>query len=104
VSDGLTAALVLAGGVYLLKAAGPMLLGNRSLPRWLDLAAALLPAALLAALVVVSTISGERQYIIDARILGVGAAGIALWRKAPFIVAVLAAAAVTAAARACGLR
>lgn len=86
-------------GTYALKAAGPLLLGGRALPPALGRFATLLPAALLAALVVVSTVADGRSITVDARIVGVTAAGIALWRRAPFVMVVVAAVLVTAAVR-----
>ena len=87
-------------GIYSLKAAGPLLLGGRPLPRWLLSATMLLPAALLAALVAVSTFASGKHLAVDARLVGVLAAAIALWRRANFIVVVLVAALATAATRA----
>ena len=98
-----TAAIVLLGlstGTYLLKAAGPLLFGGRRLPAALDGVAQIVPAALLAALIVVSTNVGDRALEVDARMLGVAAAGIALWRKAPFFVVVILAVVVTGVTRA----
>ena len=98
-----TAAVVLAGlalGTYALKAAGPLALGGRPLPPWLDRAAQRLPAALLAALVVVSTVADGRELVIDARVVGVLTAGVALRLRAPMALAVLAAVAATALVRA----
>lgn len=98
-----TTIIVLIGlstGTYLLKAAGPVLLGGRQLPPILDALAARVPAALLAALAVVATIGGGDTIHIDARVAGVAAAGVALWRRAPFVVVVFIAVAVTAATRA----
>ena len=60
----------------------------------------LLPAALLAALVAVSTFAAGRHLAVDARFVGVVAAAIALWRKQNFVVVVLVAAVATAATRA----
>ena len=97
-----TTILVLVGlslGTYLLKAAGPLLLGGRPLPRWLDASARRVPAALLAALVVVSAAGDGRALVADARIAGVVVAGIALRLRAPMGLAVLAAVAATAAVR-----
>jgi branched-subunit amino acid transport protein AzlD len=91
--------VALAVGTYGLKAAAPVLLGGRRLPERLARVAELLPAALLGALVVVSTISDEATLHVDARLVGVAAAAVALWRKAPFVVVVLVAAAATAVAR-----
>ena len=92
--------LGLSLGTYALKAAGPLVLGGRSLPATLDRVAARLPAALLAALVVVSTIADGRDLVFDARVVGVAVAGVALRLRAPFVVVVLAAVAATALVRA----
>lgn len=90
----------LSAGTYALKSAGPLFLGGRSLPPVLDRVAARLPAALLAALVVVSTIADGRDLVFDERIVGVVVAGIALRLRAPFVLVVLAAVAATAGVRA----
>ncbi len=98
-----TAWVVILGlfvGVYAFKAAGPVLLGNRPLPWVLQRAANLLPAALLGAIVAVSTFADGKTLVLDARIAGMAAAAIALWRRQGFIVVVIAAAAATAAVRA----
>lgn len=92
--------LGLSAGTYALKAAGPLVLGGRSLPPVLDRVAVHLPAALLAALVVVSTVADGRDLVLDARIVGVAVAGVALRLRAPFAVVVLAAVAATALVRA----
>lgn len=90
----------LAGATYVLKSAGPLALGAaRRLPPLLDRSAALLPAALLAALVATSTIVSDEAIVVDARLVGLGAAAVALWRRAPFVVVVVLAAAATAAVR-----
>lgn len=98
-----TTIVVLVGlslGTYALKAAGPLVLGGRSLPPTLDRVAARLPAALLAALVVVSAIADGRSLVLDARVVGVAVAGVALRLRAPFVVVVVAAVAATALVRA----
>ena len=91
--------VVLAAGTYALKSAAPLLLGGRDL-RWLGRLGALLPAGLLAALVVVSTFSQGRALHVDARAVGLAAAAVALIARAPFWVVVLVAVAVTALVRA----
>src|SRR5690606_2170680 len=67
--------------------------------------AALLPAALLPALVVVNTLGGDRRIVVDARAAGLAVA-VALVAgsrgRAPFVLVVVAAAAVTALVRAAG--
>jgi branched-subunit amino acid transport protein len=98
-----TAVVVIIGlglGTYALKAAGPLLLGGRRLPAPVERVAQQLPAALLAALVVVSTVAGDRALVVDARLAGVVGAGVALRLRAPFIVVVAVAVAVTGAVRA----
>ncbi len=60
----------------------------------------LLAPALLAALVAINTFGSGEQLTVDARVLGVAAAGVAIWRRAPVLVVVIVAAAVTAIARA----
>ena len=100
-STALVVLVALAGGTYVLKAAGPLLLGgDRRLPVWLDRVAWLLPAPLLAALVLTSTVASGKDLVFDSRVAGLVAAGIALRLKAPFVVAVIAAAAATALVRA----
>ena len=57
----------------------------------------LLPVALLAGLVVVEAVADGRHIHLDGpRLAGVGVAAVAVWRRMPFLVVVIAAA-VTAA-------
>jgi branched-subunit amino acid transport protein len=94
-------AAVLGGSVacYLLKLAG------LSVPqRWLEgervqRVAALLPVALLAALIATQTFSTGRSLTIDARAVGLGVAAVAVILRAPFLVVVAAAAITTAMVR-----
>ena len=60
---------------------------------------ALLPVALLAALVAVQTLSTGTRLVVDARLAGVAAAVVALLLRAPFLVVVAVAAATTAGVR-----
>jgi Branched-chain amino acid transport protein (AzlD) len=90
-----TLALATAG----LKVAGPLTLGGRPLPASLLGVVELLASGLLAALVVVETFGEGRSLVLDARVLGAAFAVLAVWRRAPMIVVVLGAAAVTAIAR-----
>lgn len=62
--------------------------------------AALLPVALLAALTAQQTFAEGRELILDAKAAGVAAAAVALLLRAPFLVVVAAAVAVTAGVRA----
>jgi hypothetical protein len=94
------AVLGTAVGCYGLKLAGWSLP-----PRWLEAArlqraSALLPLALLAALVVVQAFGDGRSLSLDARGAGLAAGGVAALRRAPFIVIVAVAAATAALVRA----
>jgi hypothetical protein len=87
-------------GCYLLKLAG-MSLPESVLDRPdVQRVAALLPVALLAALVAVGTFEADGRLVIDARLAGVGAAVVALLLRAPFLIVIVIAAATTAILRA----
>ncbi|MFD5558485.1 AzlD domain-containing protein [Streptomyces sp. NPDC127068] len=62
--------------------------------------AALVPVALLAALTAQQTFSDGAELLLDAKAAGLGAAALALVLRAPFLVVVGAAVAVTAGVRA----
>ncbi len=85
-----------------LKATGPVLFGGRELPPRLTGVVALLAPALLAALVAVQILGGDRQLVLDARLVGLAAAVAALALRAPILVVVSAAAMATALTRAAG--
>ena len=95
-----TLVLVLAAGAYFFKVLGLVVIGDRTLPPVLDRCLSLIPAALIAALVVKDTFSVGQHLQIDARAAGVGVAAIAAWRKAPLILVIVLGAGVTAAVRA----
>ncbi|WP_405805702.1 AzlD domain-containing protein [Streptomyces sp. NBC_00210] len=91
-----------AVGCYLVKLAG-LLVPAGALERPLvQRLAALLPVALLAALTAQQTFSTDSSLVVDARAAGLAAAAIALVLRAPFLVVVGAAVAVTAGVRALG--
>jgi branched-subunit amino acid transport protein len=81
------------------KAAGPVLVGRRELPPRLQACVELLAPVMLTALIVTQTFGGDEEIEIDARVVGVGAALIALALRAHIIVAMAAAALVTALVR-----
>ena len=83
-----------------IKALGPMLLGGKPLPPRATVVVALLAPALLAALVAVNTLGGDRELQIDARLPGVLAAAVAIKLRAPVLIVVVVAALVTAGVRA----
>lgn len=61
---------------------------------------ALLPVALLAALVAVQTVAVGRAIVVDARVVALGVAVVALLLRAPFLLVVVLAAATAALLRA----
>jgi branched-subunit amino acid transport protein len=89
-----------AAACFALKLAGWSLPARLLEGERLQRAAALLPLALLAALVVVQTFGKGHTLAVDARAAGLAAAGVAVLRRAPFIVVVVVAAATAAVVRA----
>ena len=87
---------VVGGMTIAFKAAGPVLLGTRELPPRVASVVDVLAPAMLAALVVTQTVGGDGEIVIDARLAGVVAGGVAVWLRAPLLV-VMVVAAVTAA-------
>ena len=98
-SDATVVLIVMTVGTFALKSAGPLVLGARQLPVRLQTVVDLLPAALLAALAVVSTVGDGQAVVLDARLVGLVVAGLALWRRAPFVVVIVLASAATALVR-----
>jgi branched-subunit amino acid transport protein len=94
--------LTLAAISYSLKAIGPLLAGGRQLGaqarRILDLVA----VPVLAALIVTQTLADGHRLVIDARAAALTLAAVLAWRRAPFLVVVLAAAATAALLRMLG--
>ena len=91
---------LVGAGTFAIKAAGPVLLGGRPLSTRLTRVIELLGPAVLGALVAVQTFGDGQALLVDERVIGVAAAGIALWRKAPLLLVLIIAAAATALARA----
>jgi branched-subunit amino acid transport protein len=84
---------------FAIRGAGPMAMAGRTLGRRATRVLALLPAALLSALVVTETVIQDRSLDVDARTAGVGAAALLVWRGVSVIWVVIGAAAVTALLR-----
>ncbi len=95
-----TLVLVLAAGAFAFKVLGVVVLGGRTIPPVLNRCLALIPAALIASIVVKDTFSVGQHLVVDARAAGVGVAVVAAWRKAPLPVVIVLGAAVTAVIRA----
>lgn len=109
-----TAILLLAGGAYFFKVLGLVVLGpamlrsggspsdgddGRQADGVLLRVGKLLPPALLAALVVSQTVATGTELVIDARLAGVAAGALAVWRGAPFWLVLVISAATTALLR-----
>jgi branched-subunit amino acid transport protein len=97
-----TVLLALCGVSYALKAVGPVLAGGRQLGPQVRRTLELVAMPLLAALIVVQTLGDGHRLVIDARLPALAVAAVLVWRRAPFLVAVLAAAGTAALLRALG--
>jgi branched-subunit amino acid transport protein len=93
------AVLAIGAATVVIKASGPVLAGGRELPERLSAVVELLAPALLAALVVTQTVGGDEELVLDERLAGVAAAGVAVALRAPILVSVATAAVVTALLR-----
>lgn len=93
------AVLVGSAACYLIKLAGlsvpERVLSDARVRR----VAALLPVALLAALIALQAATHGKEIVLDARLAGLAVAVVAQWRKAPFLVVVGLACATTALVR-----
>jgi branched-subunit amino acid transport protein len=95
-----SALLALCAISYALKASGPVLAGGRRLGPQARLTLDLVAVPLLAALILVQTVGGGHRLVLDARVPALAVAAVLVWRRAPFLVVVLAAAATAALLRA----
>lgn len=81
------------------KATGPVIVGRRQLPPRLHSLVELLAPVMLTALVVTQTFGGDEEIRVDARVVGVAAALVALRLRAHIVVAMVVAAATTGLVR-----
>jgi branched-subunit amino acid transport protein len=81
------------------KASGPVLLGRRQLPPRVTAVVDVLAPAMLAALVATQTVGGDREIVVDERVLGVAAGAVAVALRAPLLVVMTVAAVVAAGVR-----
>jgi len=96
---GWVVVLALAAGVYGQRAIGAVFLRADKLPDAAKRVLDKLPIAIIAAVVALTTVTAGGSLTIDARLAGVAAAAFCAWRRWPMLVAVIAAAAVTALVR-----
>jgi branched chain amino acid efflux pump len=87
---------------YALKALGPVFAGGRQLGPRARRALDLVAVPLLAALILTQTLGDGHRLVVDARVPALAVAAVLVWRRAPFLVVVLAAAATAAGLRALG--
>ncbi|MFM9133775.1 MAG: AzlD domain-containing protein [Actinomycetota bacterium] len=71
----------LSAGAYLLKVLGLVVLGGRKLPATVNRCLVLIPAALLAALIMKDTLTTGQEIVVDARLAGVSVAAAATLRR-----------------------
>lgn len=86
---------LLAAGAYAFKVFGLVVVGSRPLPAPIERCLALVPAALLSALVITNGFADGKELVLDERAAGLAVAAIAGWRRAPFVVVVVLAALTT---------
>jgi branched-subunit amino acid transport protein len=91
--------VVVGAATMLFKASGPVLLGQRQLPPRVAAVVAVLAPAMLAALVVTQAVGGDHELVLDERLAGIAAGGAAIALRAPLVVVMVVAAAVTALIR-----
>lgn len=97
------AALVLGAGTLAFRFAGPMLRARIALSPRVEEIVAVSAVVLLAALVATAALLEGREFAGFARPVAVAVAGVLAWRRAPFVVVVLAAAATAASLRLLGM-
>ncbi|MCG3753384.1 AzlD domain-containing protein [Amycolatopsis sp. Poz14] len=97
------ATLVLAAGTFAFRLAGPLLRTKVRLSPRAERLMTLSAVVLLAALVATSALTEGHEFAGIARPAGVLVGGVLAWRKAPFVVVVIAAAATAALLRLAGV-
>ncbi|MEV0121121.1 AzlD domain-containing protein [Streptomyces sp. NPDC050703] len=99
----LACVLVLAAGTYAFRLAGPVLHGRVALPARVQELLTVGATVLLVALLATGALTEGQGFPGWARPAGVLLGGILAWRKAPFVVVVVGAAAATALLRLAGV-
>ncbi|GLZ33532.1 branched-chain amino acid transporter [Lentzea sp. NBRC 105346] len=95
--------LVIAAGTFAFRFAGPLLRDRITLPDRVKEVMSAAATVLLVALVATAALTSNRHFAGWALPIGVAVGGLAAWRKAPFIVVVVIAAATTAGLRLFGV-
>jgi branched-subunit amino acid transport protein len=95
--------LTLSAGTFAFRFAGPVLRQRVKFPPWAEKLLEAAAVVLLAALVATTGLTEGHGFAGLARPAGVLVGGVLAWRKAPFLVVVLAAAATAAVLRLLGI-
>ena len=95
--------ITLSAGTFAFRFAGPALRQRIAFPPWAERLLQAAAVVLLAALVATTGLTEGHGFSGFARPAGVLVGGVLAWRKAPFLVVVLAAAAATAVLRLLGI-
>ena len=95
--------LTLSAGTLAFRFSGPVLRERIAFPPWAERLLEVAAVVLLAALVATTALTKGHGFAGVARPAGVLAAGVLAWRKAPFLIVVLAAAGITAILRLLGV-
>jgi branched-subunit amino acid transport protein len=99
VSDIWVVVIVVGAATMLFKAAGPVFLGRRPLSPRVRSVVDLLAPVMLTSLVVTQTFGSGQAVTVDARVPGVLAGAVAVWRGVHLIPAMVIAAVVTGVVR-----
>ncbi len=91
--------VVLAAGILAMRLTGMFVLARGLGNEVIERLARLVPVTVISSVVALQTFTHGRELVLDARVLGVATAMLLAWRKAPLLVVIVAAAAVTALAR-----
>lgn len=97
------ATVVLGVGTYAFRVSGPLLRSRVTLSAEVERLMAVAAVVLLTALVATATLVQSHGFAGFARLVGVAVGGVLAWRRAPFVVVVLAAAGTTAVLRLLGV-
>ncbi|MDT0203028.1 AzlD domain-containing protein [Nocardioides sp. AE5] len=95
-------ALLLGAATFAIRATGPLLHSRLQVPARLMALMSLAATVLLVALLATSALFDGQELSDPARPAGVAVGGVLAWRRAPFVVVVLAAAGTAALIRALG--
>lgn len=98
-TEGWVVVILTGAATMVLKAAGPVILRERKLPDRLRPMMDLVPASLLAALVISQSLVDGQQIVVDARVGGLAVGFVGAYLRVPFLLTLVLAVLVTALIR-----